>query len=293
MGVRGRNGARPVAVTGAAGFIGRHLEAALSAAGFAVHGLDLRPRPHHRALDIRRPVPPDAFAGCEVVIHLAALAGVAPSLVDPCSYRTTNVEGTRHVLLAARAAGVRRVVIASSSSVYGECHEPMAEGRMRSPLSPYAMTKAAAEDLTAHFRADMERVIVRPFTVYGPGQRADMLFARLLAGEQATLFPFVRDFTYVAEVVAGMLAAVDVDLVRQTEVFNLGSGRPVTAEELVDTMAAVTGSRPDVVWGGRRSGEPQQTWADPTKSRVRLGLPAPVSLAEGLRAQAGTKAVAA
>lgn len=278
-----------VAITGAAGFIGQHLERALVAAGCTVVGFDLRPAAHHAALDIREPIPEGAFAGADVVVHLAALAGVAPSMRDPEGYRATNAGGTANVLAASGRAGVRRIVVTSSSSVYGECPEPAAEDRERRPLSPYATTKAEAEDLVLADGGVPERVIVRPFTVYGPGQRGDMLFSRLLRGEAAELIHFVRDFTHVAEVVHGLVAAAtSLDVGGgAAEVFNLGSGRPVSAETIVAALAALD-VHPDITWGEARPGEPVQTWADPTRARQRLGVPEPIAFEAGLAQQVTT-----
>lgn len=222
--------------------------------------------------------------GVDVVVHLAALAGVAPSWHAPGAYAETNVTGTAAVLEWSRRMGVRRVVVASSSSVYGECDVPAAEDRELRPLSPYAETKAEAER-RCHDAWPFEVVVVRPFSVYGPGQRPDMLLSRLLSGEALTLWPFVRDFTYIADIVAGLVACLDVELGEQVDTFNLGSGRPVTAKELLAALADVTGRDVDVSWGGARRGEPTCTWADPTKSRERLGLPEPTPLYDGLAAQ--------
>lgn len=274
-----------IAVTGASGFLGRALVARLEASGARARATDLD------TLDVRDAAPAAAFAGCEVVVHLAALTGVAPSLHHPDAYRRTNVAGTANVVAAAVAAGVRRLVLASSSSVYGECPAPAAEDRPVAPLSPYGETKVAAEAVVRAAVDIPERVVLRPFTVYGPGQRPDMLIARLLAGEAGVrVFPFARDLTYVAEVVDGIGAAATVAAVGVGEVVvcNLGSGRPVAADELLDAIGAVTGRRPDVEWVAGRAGEPARTWADPAVGRERLGLGTPRPLVDGLRAQAGS-----
>lgn len=267
-----------IAVTGADGFVGRALVGRLRSGGIEVRPTDLD------TLDVRGPVPARAFAGCEAVVHLAALTGVAPSIGRPQEYRRTNVDGTANVVAAAVAAGVRRFVFASSSSVYGECPTAATEDRALAPLSPYGATKAEAESLVWS-ASGIERVIVRPFTVYGPGQRADMLIARLLRGEAVRLFPFVRDFTFVDEVVDGLVAAATGKGV--DGIVNLGSGRPVAASALLAALAEVTGRSVDVEWIDGRSGEPRQTWADPMRSRRVLGLGAPLDLVEGLRRQAG------
>jgi nucleoside-diphosphate-sugar epimerase len=266
-----------VAVTGAAGFLGR----ALLARWPDAQATDLD------SLDVRRPIDPSAFAGCDVVVHLAALTGVAPSLARPEEYRRTNAGGTANVVAAARAAGVRRVVVTSSSSVYGECPAPAVEGvTPLRPLSPYGVSKVEAEAAVAAV-GGLERVVLRPFTVYGPGQRPDMLIARLLAGEAGVrLFPFERDFTFVDEVVDGIVAATTVPVGDEVAVWNLGSGRPVGAGALLDALEEATGRRPAVTWIERRPGEPVRTCADPGRSRQALGLGAPLPLAEGLRRQA-------
>jgi nucleoside-diphosphate-sugar epimerase len=180
-------------------------------------------------------------------------------------------------------------VVTSSSSVYGECPGPAVEDvTPLRPLSPYGESKVAAEAAVGAASTHVvERVVVRPFTVYGPGQRPDMLVARLLAGEAGVrLFPFVRDLTYVDEVVDGLVAALSVPVVEgSVAVYNLGSGRPVAAAELLDGLAAVTGRRPEVGWVDRRPGEPVRTEADPTRSRSELGLASPLPLVEGLARQ--------
>lgn len=268
-----------VAITGAAGFLGTALAARLP--GARLTDVD--------TLDVRDPIPASAFAGCEAIVHLAALTGVAPSLSRAAEYRRTNADGTAAVVAAAVAAGVRRVVVTSSSSVYGECPGPAVEdGTPLRPLSPYGESKAAAEAaVRAASGSSLARVVVRPFTVYGPGQRPDMLIARLLAGEVGVrLFPFVRDLTYVDEVVDGLVAALSVPVAEgSVAVYNLGSGRPVAAGELLDSLAAVTGRRPEVGWVDRRPGEPVRTEADPSRARSELGLPPPLPLVDGLARQ--------
>lgn len=281
-------GRRPatVAVTGAAGFVGRHVVTALARRGHAVLAYDLVVSASVRYLDVRRPVPARAFQGADTVIHLAALGGVAPSLAEPERYATTNVDGTAEVLAAAERAGVGRVVVASSSSVYGHCAEPAVEMRALRPLSPYAWSKVAAEGLArAHAGRGLEVAVVRPFTVFGPGQRPDMLIGRLLAGEPLTLWEFERDFTPVHDVAEAVAAACTAPLGSPYEVFNLGSGRPVGAAELVTAVAEVTGRSPAVAWGRPRSGEPARTWPDATRARERLGFDVSRSLVDGLAEQ--------
>ena len=282
-----------VVVTGSAGFIGSRLMSALRAGGVHATGVDIRGGLGATALDIRHPIGPGVFDGVDTVVHLAALAGVRPSMLDPRTYADTNVLGTANVLAAAAQAGVRRVVVASSSSVYGECPRPAREGRRLEPLSPYARTKSAAEALVASYADCLEIVVVRPFTVYGPGQRTDMLIGKLLRGEAVTLWPFIRDFTFVDDVVAALVGSIGARKRERVDVYNLGSGRPVTAAELLTTIAEVTGFLPDVEVCEPRPFEPRQTWADPRQARTHLGMPEPTSLLDGIASQAAEMAVVA
>ncbi|MBI2170154.1 MAG: NAD-dependent epimerase/dehydratase family protein [Actinobacteria bacterium] len=275
-----------VVVTGSAGFLGRHVVAALSARGHDVTGLDLRaPDPREQA-DIRHPLSPSHFDDADVVVHLAALGGVRPSLADPNRYHDTNVVGTARVLAAARAAGARRVILASSSSVYGQCPGPASETRAPRPLSPYAHTKLAAEALGAAYSCrSFEVVVVRPFTLFGPGQRADMLIGRLLTGERLELWDFERDFTPVSSAAHAIAEACVARLGAPYSVFNLGTGAPVGARRLVAALAAVTGDTPEVSWGSPPAGEPQRTWADPSQASRRLGFAVPAGLVETIAEQ--------
>lgn len=270
-------------VTGSRGFIGAHVVARLRAAGTAVVEVDLRASGGH---DIRRRLDPGTWAGADVVVHLAALAGVAPSLRHPEAYYETNVGGSGHVLDAAVAAGVPRVVLASSSSVFGHCDEPAGEDLPLRPLSPYARSKALMEQRSREDADRLQVVVVRPFTVYGPGQRPDMLIGRLLSGERPALWPFERDFTYVEDVADAITAATCAPITASWSAFNLGSGRPVGATALLGELARLTGVRPAVVWGGQRPGEPGRTWADPGRAVATLGFRPGTALADGLRAQA-------
>jgi UDP-glucuronate 4-epimerase len=287
-----------IAVTGGAGFIGG---AALRRrpAGTRVVSSDRRPQepcPHVHAVtgDLRdsaavaAAIPP----GTDAVLHLAALAGVAPSIRDPQEYVLDNVFVTANVLQRAVEVGARRVVIASSSSVYGDCYEPAVEDQPLAPLSPYAASKVAVEALAESYvsRGHLEVVVLRPFTVYGPRQRTDMamsLFLRKVRdGAPIDLWDWRRDFTYVDDVVTALWASLEVELTDPFRAYNLGSGRPVDAVELLSTLEQVVGRDVEVVWGQRRSGEPLTTWADPTRSRAELGMPLPRPLFDGLLLQA-------
>jgi nucleoside-diphosphate-sugar epimerase len=284
-----------IVVTGACGFIGSHLSRALRMQGHEVITTDLYedPGPNHVAADVRNAVDLDQVvqSGTDIVVHLAAVAGVAPSLADPARYMSHNVEGTLQVLLACERAGVSRLVLASSSSVYGNCDHPVRENHPLQPLSPYAASKVAAEALALSWaRRDLlEVVVVRPFTVYGPGQRPDMAissFLRLMQeGKEVTLWPFIRDFTYIEDVVTGILGAITVSLQMSQGVFNLGSGRPVTAVRLVEAIEEATEQPMRVRWAAGRDGEPMRTHADSQRAREQLGFEGGTSLVSGLRRQ--------
>lgn len=279
-----------VLVTGSEGFIGRHVVAALRRKGHDVVGLDLVALDPLERADVREPLPTAPFTGVDVVVHLAGRAGVAPSLREPREYVATNTTGTAHVLASATRAGVGRVVIASSSSVYGECTRPARETDPPRPLSPYASSKVGAEALAARAALKAEVVVVRPFTVFGPGQRPDMLIARLLGGESLRLWSFRRDFTPVDAVADAIVESCSVTLPAAFQVFNLGSGRPVGAAELLDAVTDVTGTRPVVEWEAVRPGEPEVTWADPARARDRLGFDPTEDVRETLARQAAATA---
>ncbi len=280
-----------VVVTGSAGFLGSHVRRALIRLHLAPVGLDLRAEHPAERIDVRSPVDPRRFEGAAAVVHLAALGGVAGSLRDPDAYQRTNVEGTAHVLDAALRAGVPRAVVASSSSVYGECPEPAAEARDPAPMSPYARTKLEVEEMSAALAgADLEVVAVRPFTVIGPGQRPDMLLARLLRGEELDLWRFTRDFTPVSAVADAIARACAVPVEPAWQAVNLGAGRPIEATALLSAVAEATGRAPTVRWGPPRPGEPRRTWADTTRAERLLGFRAEEPLLETIAAQAADTA---
>ncbi len=306
-----------VAVTGAAGFIGSHLSEALLASGsrvvgidnfdpyydesikranaasvaavggdrFSLHELDLCDQPRLEA----------ALAGCDSVIHLAAKAGVRPSIADPAGYVRVNVLGTASVLAAAQAVGCTRIVCASSSSVYGNCPAaPFAEDMaVDEPISPYAATKRANElqCYTHHSLTGTPVACLRFFTVYGPRQRPDLainLFLRAVhAGETITMFgdgSMSRDFTFVDDIVAGILAAHDRIDAHGYRVWNLGSDAPVRVDELIAAVGETVGREPIVQRGSEQPGDVQRTWADLTRSRAELGYTPATPLARGLAA---------
>jgi UDP-glucuronate 4-epimerase len=305
-----------VLVTGAAGFIGSHLIAALAARGDEVVGIDNFDPFYPRAMKERnlaevgeRPglcfheldmLDADAVARLltaeTVVVHLAAKAGVRPSIADPTGYARANVAGTAAVLEAARRAGVARIVFGSSSSVYGDSTPvPFREDAAAiDPVSPYAATKRAGELLVSALAPihGFRVASLRFFTVFGPRQRPDLAihsFARRMAeGKPLTLFgdgTQSRDYTYCDDIVAGVIAAVDWTATAPVgmDIFNLGGSRPVALKTLVGELSAALGIRAEVQWAPLPPGDVQRTCADPAKSRAALGFEPRVTFPEGIR----------
>jgi UDP-glucuronate 4-epimerase len=300
-------------VTGAAGFIGSHVCEALVARGHEVVGVDnfdpfypravkernLEPLRAHRAFRLieadvaREAVPLD---GVGAVLHLAAKAGVRPSLDDPAAYAEANVTGTARVLDAARRAAIGRVVFGSSSSVYGDATPaPFAEDAPAvEPISPYAATKRAAE-LLAHAFAHlypMRIVCLRFFTVYGPRQRPDLAIHRFtdrIARGQAIRMhgdgSSERDYTYISDAVDGVLAALARTAGRGAafEVLNIGGGSRVRLDRLIALIAAALGREPRIERHPDQPGDVRLTAADLRRAEGALGYRPRVGIEEGIR----------
>lgn len=295
-----------VLVTGAAGFIGSSVSARLAARGDEVVGLDsfddfydpARKRKNVEGLavglvegDLRDPAAvARALEGVDAVIHLAARAGVRPSIAQPALYTSVNVDGTVALLEACRARGIRRFLFASSSSVYGgnvkvPFHE---DDPVDHPVSPYAATKKAGELLchTYHHLHAMRISCLRFFTVYGPRQRPEMAihaFSRaILAGRPIALFgtDSIRDYTYIDDIVDGVVAALDHDA--PFRVFNLGNSSPVSLPDLVAALERALGTEAKTEVQPPEPGDMKQTYADISRAKAELGWSPKVPLAEGL-----------
>ncbi|MFS8639404.1 MAG: SDR family NAD(P)-dependent oxidoreductase [Symbiobacteriaceae bacterium] len=224
------------------------------------------------------------------VAHLAALPGVRPSLAAPRRYLEINVGGTVALLEAVRRHGAERVVIASSSSVYGARPGPWSESLPPAPLSPYAASKAAAEQyaLTYQRLLGIGVTCLRYFTVYGPRQRPDMAIARFtaraLAGRPVPVYGdgnSRRDYTEVSDAVRGTWAAL-CEPGSDFRVYNLGSGRPVTLHELIAALGRVLRRPIALEPQPPAPGDAPATWADLSLARQRLGYEPRVSLEQGL-----------
>lgn len=302
-----------ILVTGAAGFIGSHVTERLLKRGDSVLGLDsfdafyarpLKERNLARALsqshfrfeeaDIRDgEAIQQLFAAFrpEAVIHLAAKAGVRPSITHPEAYVETNVSGTLHLLQACAEYPVRHFVFASSSSVYGDVERvPFREtDSTNQPASPYAATKKAGEMLcyTYHQLLQMPVTCLRFFTVFGPRQRPDLAinkFVRLIDSGQP--IPFFgdgttrRDYTYVADTVEGILAALDRP--DNYQIYNLGRSHPVTLRDLVAAIEKAIGKPALLDQQPEQPGDVRVTYADVSRARERLGYQPRISLEEGI-----------
>ena len=299
-----------IAVTGAAGFIGSHLVAELLARNHSVNGCDMFDPFYSRATKERnlsslRDHPEFTFfesdirdheavkaliRDCECCIHLAAKAGVRPSFSAPSEYADVNAVGTARLLEAAASEGVTKLVFASSSSVYGEgAPVPFREdAELGTPLSPYASTKVAGENLCRNFAQSFETtVILRLFTVYGPRQRPDLAihkFANIIVEDKE--IPVygdtdnARDYTYVDDIVDGICRSLDWS--ENFGIFNLGAGHPVTLEEMIQALERSLGRtarRRDLP---PQRGDMQSTWADTAKARSTLGYEPATSFEEGI-----------
>ena len=231
--------------------------------------------------------------GYDVIVHLAAKAGVRPSIRDPLAYVEVNVGGTQTLLELARRGGSRQFVFASSSSVYGVNPEvPWRESTpVLRPISPYAATKVSGE-LLGHVYSHLYGIrflALRFFTVYGPRQRPDLAihkFARaMLAGEPIPLFgdgTTSRDYTYIDDVIAGVRAAIDYEG-SLYEVINLGNSRAVTLAEMVRVLEEELGVEAKIERKPQQPGDVPQTWADIEKARRLLGYEPLTEFREGVR----------
>jgi len=307
---------RPVVITGAAGCIGSHLTDRLLSEGAEVVGIDnfsdyYNPQFKRRNLesaitnprfklieaDICDQKAMDATLKAhrpEVVVHLAAMAGVRPSIERPHYYTSVNVDGTVNLLDAAVAAGVERFVFASSSSVYGNNKKvPFAEeDPVDHPISPYAATKKAAE-LLCHTWWHVHKLPVtslRFFTVFGPRQRPDLAIHKFLRavhqGKAIDMYgdgSTSRDYTFVEDIVDGIRAAMD--RCERYAIYNLGGNHPMSLKELIATIEKVAGKKAKINQLPMQAGDVDRTWADLSKSRRELGYSPKVTLEEGIARQ--------
>ena len=307
-----------ILLTGCAGFIGSHTLDRLLADGHHVIGVDNFDPFYDRALktaNIEQHADNPSFdliegdlaeqttynkinfqlggSAPDAIIHLAAKAGVRPSIEDPVGYQRANVIATQNLLEFAKENAIKQFVFASSSSVYGKNpNVPWSEKHdVSGPISPYASTKVSCE-LLGHVYSHLYGIRflgLRFFTVYGPRQRPDLAinkFVRLIeAGEPIPVFgdgSTRRDYTYIADIVEGILGALHYDKTNY-EVINLGNDQTVTLSQMIETIETVLGKKAEINRLPEQPGDVPQTWADVTKAGELFGYEPKTSFKEGIK----------
>ena len=300
-------------ITGAAGFIGSHLAERLLVQGWDVIGIDnfdpfydpaikrrnlascmAHPRFHLIEADIRDAAAVERAMSekPDAVVHLAAKAGVRPSIADPLIYTDVNVNGTTVLLEAVRRHGVHQFVFASSSSVYGNNEKvPFSEDdNVDFPISPYAATKKAGELIghTYHHLYGLDVTCLRFFTVYGPRQRPDLAihkFARLIdQGRPIPIFgdgTMMRDFTYLDDILDGVIAAME--RCRGYHIYNLGESRPICVNDLIAELETALHRKAHREYHPRQPGDVDRTYADVRRAIRDLGYEPRTPILEGLK----------
>ena len=301
-----------ILVTGAAGFIGSHLSERLLAEGFEVAGVDnfddfYDPQIKRKNIsaclehknfqlyqaDIRDSAAMDRItaAGVDIIVHLAAKAGVRPSIAQPLLYADVNINGTMVLLESARKHKTGGFIFGSSSSVYGNNKKiPFSEAdSVDAPISPYAATKKAAELIchTYHHLYGISVTCLRFFTVYGPRQRPDLAihkFAKLIERDKPVPVygngSMMRDFTYIDDIIDGTAAAIE--KCNGFDIYNLGHSRPISVNDLVTKIEKALGKKAVIEYLPPQAGDVQQTCADISKAAEKLGYNPATAIDVGL-----------
>src|SRR5690242_21207084 len=298
-------------ITGIAGFIGSSLARAILAQGDKVRGIDnfstgqranleeILSRIEFREADLLDlDAMKHACQGVDYVLHQAAIPSVPKSVLDPLGSNQANIDGTVHVLIAARDAKVKRVVYAASSSAYGDTPTlPKHEGMPPNPISPYAVAKLASEYyMTSFYRCyGLETVSLRYFNIFGPRQDPSSPYSgvlakfitQMLAGEQPTIFgdgAQSRDFTYIENTVsANLLAAKAPAAEAAGKVFNVATGERYDLNQTFQLLKKIIGFKGEVKYGPDRAGDVKHSLADLSRTEKHLGYKPLVSFEEGLR----------
>ena len=304
-----------ILVTGCAGFIGSHVCTLLLNNGFKVIGVDnfdpfynrsvkemnlakfkTHPSFNFYEIDITEGLDAVTEKNITALIHLAAKAGVRPSIEDPAGYIKVNITGTQKVHDFMQARGIKKLVFASSSSVYGNNKKmPFREDdNVDNPISPYAYTKKAGElmNYTLHHLYNIDVINLRFFTVYGPGQRPDLAihkFVEKIANNQPLVLfgdgQTARDYTYVDDTVAGIYGALQYCLNNKGlyTTINLGNNKPIKLNELVDIIYTEIGKEKNVLYQAMQAGDVDITFADISKATQLLGYKPVTGMALGIK----------
>jgi nucleoside-diphosphate-sugar epimerase len=298
-------------ITGIAGFIGSSIARGLLARGDDVRGIDnLSTGKRENIAEITSKIDlreadlldlnavRDACKGVDYIFHEAAIPSVPKSVLDPLGSNQANVDGTVHLLIAAKDAQVKRVVYAASSSAYGDTPTlPKREDMPPNPISPYAVAKLASEYyMTSFYRCyGLETVCLRYFNIFGPRQDPSSPYSgvlakfitQMLAGEQPTIFgdgSQSRDFTYIDNTVeANLLAATAPPSLAAGQVFNVATGTRVDLNETFQLLKKIIGFKGEVKYGPERAGDVKHSLADLSRTEKALGYTPKVSFEEGLR----------
>ena len=299
----------PILITGGAGFIGSHLSDALLARGYAVRILDDLSTGKRSNLQMDNPgleliegdvadgeLVKRAAAGCQAVVHLAAVASVQASVDDPVKTHQSNFIGTLNVCEAMRVNGIKRVLFASSAAVYGNNGEGLAieEDAPKAPLTPYAVDKLASEQYLDFYRRQhgLEPVVFRFFNIFGPRQDPSSPYSgvisifceRALSGTPITLFgdgEQTRDFLYIGDLVAVMVQALALPEIEEGAI-NIGLNQATSLNQLLAALKSVVGDLPAISYGPARLGDIRHSRANNQRLLSRFEVPEPTPLAVGL-----------